>query len=88
MMTLQKYERCKTTKYLQEARIYRLWDDAVRNINEYWFGIPSVPKATKIVFDLPDPLARMFGKPTYLLQRVACDNALFLKSVPLQGNQV
>lgn len=84
-MTLQKYERYKIAKYLQEARIYRLWDEAVRNINEYWFGIPSVPKVAKIVFDFPDPLARMFGTPTYLLQRVACDNALFIKSVPVAG---
>lgn len=54
-MTLQKYERYKTAKYLQEDRIYRLWDEAVRNINEYWFGIPSVPKVAEIVFDSPNP---------------------------------
>ena len=70
-------------RYLLTAR---LWKEAVKNIGEYWYGIPSVPRF-QVAWEFPKNLARIVGMPSCLLTRVPCDNALFLKSVPKMADE-
>ena len=93
MLKLKQFEQYNLNRYLKEAResdwngvarflhTAHLWEDAKKNINEYWFGIPSVPRF-QISWEFPEHIACLVSRPKYFLSRVPCDNALFLKSVP------
>lgn len=45
LLSLKKFERCQMSYHLKG-----IWQEAVKNIGEYWFGIPSVPRMAD---DLP-----------------------------------
>ena len=64
-----------------KTRITRMWQESVKNIGEYWFGLPTTPKVN-VVWKFSEPFSRIVGIPKYMLARVPCDNALFLKSNP------
>lgn len=91
MLSLKQFERYQLSRHLKEWResdwsgvarflhLKQMWQDAVKNIGEYWFGIPSVPRL-QVAWEFPEHIARLAGWPTYMLQRIPCDNALYLKS--------
>ena len=93
MLSQRQFERYQMSRHLKEwhdsewdkvARsllIARMWQEAQRNIGEYWFGISSVPRF-QIAWKFPEHIAHLVGMPEYMLSRVPCDNALYLKSVP------
>lgn len=76
MLSQRQFERYQMSRYLAEARLLHLWEEAKRNIGEYWFGIPAVPKV-KVIWELP--------KCLYPMTRVVSfwgNDALSLKSIP------
>lgn len=98
MLSLKQFERYQMSRHLKEWResewdsvarfllTARLWQEAVKNIGEYWFGIPSVPRF-QVAWKFPESIARIVGVPPYMLSRVHCDNALCLKSVPRMADE-
>lgn len=92
MLSQAQFERYQMSRHLKEWResewdkvarfllTARLWQEAVKNIGEYWFGIPSVPRF-QVAWEFPKSIARTVGMPPYILSRVRCDNALCLKSI-------
>lgn len=93
MLSQRQFERYQMSRYSREWResdwsgvvrylyLKQMWQDAIKNIGEYWYGITSVPRF-QIAWEFPEHIARLVGRPKYFLSRVPCDNALFLKSVP------
>lgn len=93
MLSLKQFERYQMSRHLKEWResewdrvarfllTARMWQEAIKNIGEYWFGIPSVPRF-QVAWKFPKSIARTISVPSYMLSRVHCDNALYLKSVP------
>lgn len=92
MLPLKQFERYQMSRHLKEWResewdkvarfllTARLWQEALKNIGEYWFGLPTTPKFN-VVWKFPEHIARTIGVPSYMLSRVSCDNALCLKSI-------
>ena len=92
MLSQAQFERYQMSRYLKEwresewdktARLLltaRLWQEAIKNIGEYWFGIPSVPRF-QVAWEFPKSITRTIGVPLYMLSRAHCDNALCLKSI-------
>lgn len=98
MLSQAQFERYQMSRYLKEWResewdktarfllTARLWQEAVKNIGEYWFGLPTTPKFN-VVWKFPEHIARTIGVPSYMLSRVPCDNALCLKSIPKMADE-
>lgn len=89
MLSQAQFERYQLSRYLKEWRESKtarflltalMWQEAIKNIGEYWFGIPSVPRF-QVAWKFPESIARTIGVPSYMLSRVPCDNALCLKSI-------
>jgi hypothetical protein len=76
-LKIARCEYCGTECLVQEA---------IKNIGEYWFGLPTTPKFN-VVWKFPEHIARTIGVPSYMLSRVPCDNALCLKSIPKMADE-
>lgn len=98
MLSQAQFERYQMSRYLKEWResewdktarfllTARLWQEAIKNIGEYWFGLPTTPKFN-VVWKFPEHIARTISVPSYMLSRVHCDNALCLKSIPKMADE-
>lgn len=98
MLSQAQFERYQMSHHLKEWRdsnwngvirflhLSNLWQEAVKNIGEYWFGIPSVPRF-QVDWKFPESIARTIYVPPYMLSSVHCDNALHLKSVPKMADK-
>lgn len=81
MLSQAQFERYQLSHYLKEWResewdktarfllTARIWQEAIKNIGEYWFGIPSVPRF-QVAWEFPEHIARIVGMPKYMLQRI------------------
>lgn len=93
MLSQAQFERYQMSHHLKEWRdsnwngvirflhLLNQWQEAVKNIGEYWFGIPSVPRF-QVDWKFPESISHTIYVPPYMLSSVPCDNALCLKSIP------